>query len=253
MKEKRAWRHEDISLLKVTANIFYLALYRQEIEQENRRLLTNIISTQEKERRYLAQELHDEMGQLLTAMHMDASYLQTFESIKQDKDAFERVVAIDKLSTKVISRLRITTRRIRTATLDQLGLVAAIKELLTDWKTYNHSIIVTLSLVDQIDKVSEDVMLTFYRALQEGLTNISKYAKANNVYICLDELNDNGRKLLRLILSDDGIGIITKHKRQEGSGLLGMKERVRAVEGTINIAPNKNNRGIRIEIKVPLG
>jgi len=251
LKIKRAWRKEDISILKVAVNIFYLALYREEIESKNKRLLADLITSQEKERHYLARELHDEMGQLLTAMHMDTTYLQSLESIKGNEEVFNQLLALDKLSVQLISRLRITTRRIRTATLDQLGLIPAIKELVTDWEMHNHSITVKLNLIEKINGITEEVMLTFYRALQEGLTNISKYAKATEVVICLEVLNDSGAKTLKLTLCDNGIGMHDSGKQQGGSGLLGMKERVRAVGGIIKIIHNKVSTGTYIEIKVP--
>ena len=273
VKQKRAWRDEDVSLFKMIADVFYSAQYRHQIEDlnskhlektvqllvenqtlltENRELTSRTIQTLENERHILSQELHDELGQQITAIRMDVAYLKALPSLQTDEQVLQTIKSIDYLSTTVINKLRLTIQRIRSATLDHLGLVPALKELVENWTIHNRAITVDTELSEGLDKLDEDITITLYRAVQEALTNISKHAKANHVKITLKQDLVDTEQFIKLTISDDGVGINLQNEFKEGFGLLGMKERVRALNGKLQISQDKNGCGTCLKISIPL-
>lgn len=273
VKEKRSWRKEDVTLLKVVAEIFYLVQHRYRIERENknhlqetkkllvektklfdqnRELTLGIIRAQEKERHFLAQELHDELGQIVTGIRTNTHYLQKVFDKGDMTEVKNGVAQIENLSVKAISRLRLTTRKIRTATLDQLGLLSAIKELADDWGENNIEASIELNLSDELGEITEDVMITVYRAVQESLTNISKYAQACQVNVTLERITRDSGNLLHLTVLDDGVGGVDTEKVSTGIGLLGMRERVLALDGDIYVSQGEGASGTCISIYIPI-
>ena len=273
VKEQRAWRDEDIALFQMIAEIFYLAEYRHEIEclnanyleettgllytntellNENRNLTSRTIEKIEEERHFLAQELHDEMGQHITAIRMNAEYLKTFSYAQDNEKVLKILNSIDSLTVKVINNLRATILRIRSATLDHLGLVPALKELVEEWLHHNQDIIVNSEFMDGLDKLDENTKVALYRVAQEALTNISKYAEAHQVSIILSQMSKSNKDdFLRLVIADDGVGIQVNDDSKAGFGLIGMKERIRALGGGFSISGNEKGAGTRLEFTVP--
>jgi len=271
VKQKRDWRDEDIVLFKLIAKIFHLAQYRHEIEMENARnlekavqlltentklldknrvLAVKTIHAQEQERHYLAHELHDELGQLVTAIRMDVNYLQSLISSQNNSSAIQMMDSIDGLSRKMISNLHSTIQRIRPETLDHLGLIPALDELVSDWMKHNRTVKVTTDFMIENKDLDENTTVTLYRAVQEALTNISKHAYARHVEISLN-LNQS-RRSLQLTIQDDGKGIDPDKIINDGVGLLAMEERVNALQGGFTITSGENESGTCINIQIPL-
>jgi len=278
----RNWREEDVKLLRMIAEIFYLVQHRHNIEKENTQnfialsrlvkeksklldqnnLLTlGIIHAQEKERKYLAQELHDELGQLITGIRINSTHLLSLNKDESNKDTIKNMLEkIEKLSVDAITRLRLTTRKIRTATLDQIGLEPALKELLNDWQDSNPETTVVSQIdIDEIKlsgnkplDLCEELTVTLYRAVQEALTNITKYAQAKNVTVVLQRVVVDNTSGIQLTILDDGVGGIDSQSISNGIGLLGMKERVLSLKGEWSIVPGENQKGTRVEIYIPL-
>jgi len=275
VQKKRGWCSEDIILFRIIADVFHLSRYRHTIEQENnanlqrslavssengtlleknRELTLRMIQAQEQERRFLAQELHDEIGQLLTGMRLDAAYLKDLEHLQGDKEVVKVLQGMYELSTKMISSIRLTTRRIRSATLDQLGLIPALEELVFDWQTHNRGVQVSIDLLENLPPLDEAVMITFYRITQEALTNISKYSQAQHVNVYFIQTLSDTAASLELTISDDGIGFDVDNQRGQakvkGIGLLGMNERVAALSGQLEIT--STHKGTQIKVSIPL-
>ncbi len=271
VKQKRPWRDEDIVLFKIIAKVFHLVQYRHDIEMENkwnlsktvqllaentelleknRNLAIKTIQVQEQERHYLAHELHDELGQIVTAIRMDVAYLQTLLNSEDNSPAKKMIDSIDNLSRKMIRNLRSTIQRIRPETLDHLGLIPALNELVSDWLKHNKKITVKTSFMEDSNVLDENVTVTLYRAVQEGLTNISKYAHASHVEITL-ELNQ-AKNRVQLTITDDGIGVTVHATSKEGVGLLAMEERVNALQGLYTISSAEKTSGTCIIIQIPL-
>jgi len=275
---KRKWRSEDISLFRIVADVFYLSHHRHNIEQENsihlertlavlsensallvknRELTLRMIQSQEQERRFLAQELHDEIGQLVTGMRLDTAYLKGLEQLQGDEEVLKVLNGMYDLSARMITSLRLTTRRIRSAALDQLGLVPALEELILDWQTHNRTVQIEMDLLQDLPPINEITMMTFYRAAQEALTNISKYSQAKHVKVLFVKHTLNNQEYLELSICDNGIGFDVKALQSsvKGIGLLGMQERVTALSGDFKMTScesDKSGKGTKITISIPL-
>jgi len=270
VRKKRNWRDEDIALFRMIAKIFHLAQYRHKIESENshnlertvqlleentkllsknRTLAIRTIQAQEQERHYLAHELHDELGQLVTAIRMDVNHLQTLLHLKENSSSFQMMSSIDGLSRQMISNLHSTIKRIRPETLDHLGLIPALNELVSDWLKHNRSVSVKTDFIQEIKDLDENITVTLYRALQEALTNISKYAHADKVEVSLQQ--NNIENFVQLIIVDNGVGLDSCKISKDAVGLLAMKERVNSLQGIYKISLGENNHGTLIDIKIP--
>ncbi len=148
--------------------------------KENRRLMQRSVAIQEQERKHLARELHDEMGQLVTAMRMDANFIGE-KAAGVLPEVAEGAADIVQLSTRLLASMREITNRLRPALLDHLGLSDTLREAVDEWRQRNRGIHCTYSSEGGLDVLSEDSSLVLYRVLQESLTNIVKHAGANRV------------------------------------------------------------------------
>jgi two-component system, NarL family, sensor histidine kinase UhpB len=219
---------------------------------ENRELAQENLRIQEVERAHLARELHDELGQYLNAIKLDAV------SISQYGAADERIVseaaraiirAVDHVHGVVVGMIA----RLRPVGLDELGLVAAIEHCVDEWRLRLPDMRYLLSIRGNYEGLSEPVSLTVYRLVQEGLTNVYKHAHAHQVEITLQrsDSGDGDHGELHLSVSDDGCGMqSTARTRISRFGLSGMRERVEMEGGTfvLHTAPEE---GLRFEAHLP--
>lgn len=265
--EPPSWKEDDIPMLMLMADILGLALERNKIEnikadsqektlnllsentmllQKNKKLSRNLIDKQEHELRELALDLHDELGQHISAIKMDASVLMHMAE-DNDEDMLRIAQDIDSLSYNLIQALRVTTRRLRTATLDHAGLEAALKEIVTDWSNRNVNVNTQLKIEGNFDDLGEAINITLYRILQESLTNVMRHAKATEVVVELVELpyDIDNRKII-LTISDNGQGFIEEGD-SESLGILGMKERAKSVGGSCSISKNTGEEGTKVK------
>lgn len=215
-------------------------------QEQLRRLSGSIIANQEKERAGIARELHDELGQLLTALRMDAVWLQ--ERFKQnDGKAAERAGAMCALIDTTIEEVRAMAIRLRPGVLDDLGLVDAL-----EWYTSEFERRGSLACIfthDAVPPVADNIATAFYRIAQEALTNVARHARANRVEM---ELRINNG-LLELTVSDDGVGFNPEElSDSEVLGLAGMRERAGLVGGTLTIQ-SQPEKGTVVRLSVPTG
>ena len=214
-------------------------------QNQLRRLSASIMANQEKERTYLARELHDELGQVLTALRMDAIW---FQERMQDsnRDGAERALAMCNLIDKTIEEVRLMAIRLRPGVLDHLGLVDAL-----EWYTADFERRTDVSCVFEHGRVpdtDETVATAAYRITQEALTNVARHAAAKHVTV---NLKADGGWLL-LSITDDGIGFdMGTLEDAEGLGVAGMRERAALLGGELdmNASPGK---GSSVYFKVPL-
>jgi len=224
----------DIVFIVTTAiGVLYLVLGREQrmLESRNQQLeqLTRLLLTaQEEERRRIARELHDEAGQILTA-------------VKIDLDLAGRKESAD-LVGHAIKQMRNLSDLLRPQVLD-LGLLPAIRSLAEDFTARGH-VRANLSLPESLGGISPGRQVAIYRIIQEALTNVLRHADASSVNIELDARNDH----LALSVEDDGRG--PSGELRPHLGLLGMRERVTALGGTLAVGPG-NGRGFRIEASIP--
>jgi two-component system, NarL family, sensor histidine kinase UhpB len=195
---------------------------------ENQLLTQHVLEVQERERLELARELHDDIGQFLTGISLDIATLVSYQD--ENIALLAKRISNNCRMTRNISRKLI--RRLRPSTLDSQGIVAAVKAVVQEWLTYNPKIKAEIEIDDAIQSLSEKTNITIYRIVQEALTNISKHAHASQINIVLKF--DQAKAAISLLIRDNGIGIQQSTKKF-GFGLIGMRERIHALQGEINI------------------
>lgn len=216
-------------------------------QEELRSLSRHLAQSQEAERRGLAHELHDELGQTLNAIKIEAVSIRN-ESIDTAPTIHRGALAIIRLTDHVYEVVRTMTSRLRPVALDELGLAGALEHDLMQWRQRLPQTSFALDVGKLPDKIDEATSIALYRVAQEGLTNTVRHAKARHVRLELDFVTQAGE--LRLALQDDGCGVQTAAIRH-GLGLVGMRERIDALGGTFSIA-SRPGQGFRIAATVPL-
>lgn len=238
----RRWRHADEELqlrLRTESNLARTLL-------ENRLLSQKYLMVQEEERRNLARELHDEMGQCLNAIKLDAIAIREVVHGVQP-EAEESANAIVELSGHVYDVIRGIIQRLRPAALDALGLHDAIDQLVSQWQRRNRNVLYRFDARGSLDGLGEVVNITVYRIVQECLTNVAKHAEASLVQVSVQRTAPG---TLQITVRDDGRGMDLDSPRT-GLGLIGLRERVEALSGwlAIKAAPGA---GVEVVAVVPL-
>ena len=235
----RRWREARAELVKriaAEARVGELLLHNRELAQQ-------LIALQESERRALARELHDELGQSCNAIRVEAAYIQRC----RPDDHAGMVAAATRVATvaeSLYEMVRGMLRRLRPANLDELGLVAALQELCESWEERS-GVPCVFHSDGALDGLGDAANITLYRVTQEALSNVMRHARAAKVRIGLAALAD-GR--VQLTVQDDGIGmeVAASHR---GLGLLGAAERVAALGGQFDI-DSRPGAGTRLTIRL---
>jgi two-component system sensor histidine kinase UhpB len=232
-------------LSRISEKFNLMAEVLQRSRDENRFLTQRSLAIQENERRHLAHELHDELGQTISAIKAVAV------SIGQQSDMGKESITasagtIVSFSNHMHDVARSMMRRLRPAALDELGLITALEDMVDDWNSRNDEVFCHFSFNSRPETTNEDLNISLYRIVQETLTNIHKHSGASEVYIHLSfEGND-----VELTITDNGCGFDTA-TTQWGLGLLGIRERVQALQGTF-VLDTSVGKGLSIRIIVPL-
>lgn len=213
---------------------------------DNRRLMERLLEVQEAERHRLARELHDELGQYLNAIKLDARAL---------------ITATDEETAAVVAR-RIATsadhvygtagnlvRSLRPPALDELGLVAALEACVDAWRQSHPALHVELSAGGALDGLGEKLNLAIYRIVQEALNNCVRHARASTLSVDLTREPDNEGALL-LEIRDNGVGLDSAAAGRQGSGLAGMRERALSLGGSFELL-SEPGQGVTIRVEVP--
>lgn len=213
----------------------------QNSHEQLRRLSAHQLSIKEEESKRIARDLHDGLGQILTALKFDISMLdRQLEEQAPDSKAFKPIKKKTKsMISKVdstIDAMRRISANLRPVVLDDIGLNAALEWLAGDFKKRS-KINCSINLGRQEELVSDkEAATSLYRIIQETFTNIIKHAKAKNVTLSMVRDGDH----IILTISDDGIGIDKRAMKKPGSyGLIGIQERVRGLGGTFEIEGKK--------------
>jgi PAS domain S-box-containing protein len=221
-------------------------------QSELRELSTRLVTAQENERARLSRELHDEVGQALTAIMINADSVMTEFGKDFPPEMEKRLQDILALARQTIQQIRGLSLKLRPAMLDELGLISTIRWF-TDKFAARSNLSVDLEVADEVgDRFGTALETALYRVLQEALTNVARHAHATVVTVRLARMGNS----LRLSVEDDGRGFdhTALNDRRNGSfrlGLLGMRERVTALGGTLAIHSSAGS-GTRLEIDVPL-
>lgn len=222
---------------------------RESLEQEQarealRKLSQRLVEVREEERRRIARELHDELGQRLTALKME---LASLAPKSRRTPLRERIAGMLEMLDDTVASLRRISADLRPLMLDDLGLDAAIEWLARD-AARRMGIEVTVRLDDSVPALDERMSIALYRMVQEALTNIARHARASDVHI---ELSQQSGELV-LSVCDNGVGFPERAEAKEGSfGLLGIRERALALGGTMEV-DNPPAGGGRLCVRLPL-
>ena len=217
---------------------------RDELEQ-NRKLTTIIQRHIEDERRSLARELHDELGQYVSAIKIFAQNINN----KSDgnKDIKTSASSVTSAANQIYDGMHNIIRKLRPGALDNLGLSETIRDAVSTWEKQHKNLKFSLKIKGEINNLGEAININIYRIIQESMNNALKHAKANEITIDLSLLKDN----LKLEFSDNGVGFdkeILKNSKQ--FGLIGIKERVQSLKGTFELQTHPLE-GVKLIILIP--
>jgi two-component system sensor histidine kinase UhpB len=215
-------------------------------KEENDRLTQRALVIQENERRHLARELHDELGQSISAIKAIAfSISQRTRDV--DGMSAEGATRIGTICNDVSGHVRSMMSRLRPAILDELGLVAALQAMVDEWNRAHRETFCSFRASGAFAALDADRQINLYRIVQEALTNVARHAQAERVDVTLAEENGN----CQLTITDDGCGYDASVARQ-GMGLSGIRERCQALHGALAIV-TRPGTGVRIELVFPGG
>jgi two-component system sensor histidine kinase UhpB len=209
-------------------------------------LSRQLIEVQEDERRVLARELHDEMGQTLTAIGVTASFLERNAERISAKQLAECAYELRRDVRTSGEQLRTMLKGLRPHGLDTGGLSNALCELVAGWQQRESGISFRLTLPMPMPTIGEATGLVLYRVVQEALTNTVRHSSAQHCQVSLASSAD----MLQLEIADDGKGLPPSKIAQSG-GLLGMKERVAMIGGLLVIKTGQED-GLKLQISLPL-
>jgi signal transduction histidine kinase len=211
-------------------------------ELELRRLSNKLVRAQEDERKIISRELHDEVGQILTGLRMELGGLSKGEG---DGTFRARLDSIKALAEDALRAVRNLALLLRPSMLDDLGLGAALR-----WQAKEISrrsgIPVSVEIKGDLDRLDETHRICLYRVVQEALTNCTKHSEATRIAVRVRQ--ENG--LVSASIQDNGRGFQENSDRSRGLGLVGLEERVRALQGNVTIS-SQAGWGALIRVDLP--
>jgi len=220
-------------------------MYREAGDQLQK-LSRHLQDIREKERTRLAHELHDELGQILTAMKMDAAWLLAKIPVGE-KNLRARAADLSNLADQTLKTVRRLVQEMRPGVLDDLGLTAALEWQADEFAKRTGIRCRVQSVIDE-NRLSKDQATALFRIVQESLTNASRHSGATEVSIILNE----APRSISLRIADNGRGITEEEIRAGRSlGLLGMRERAAAAGGTFAIAGRAAGEGTTVSVEIP--
>jgi signal transduction histidine kinase len=224
-------RERTAELARANESLRAEMIERERSERARTELLGRLVLAQEEERRRIAREMHDQFGELLTALARRIEMVR--RACGDNSDLAVHVNALAQLAQQLDRDVDHLVWELRPTALDDLGLRAALANYVQDWSRQVNirAELHTAGLLD--DRLPSDVETTLYRIAQEALTNIAKHSGARNVEVILERRADH----VLLIVEDDGVGFdrAAPGTVTHGFGLLGMEERAAMVGATLEI------------------
>jgi signal transduction histidine kinase len=249
-KESRSPTPNELELIARATHVAGIAIQRQELEDQLRALSAHIEEVREDERTAMAREIHDDLGQSLTALKMDVSWIARRLEARSEAPGVpvaERLRGMSELIDQVIDRVRQISAELRPGVLDDLGLVAALEWQGQQFQERTDTTCLVHSRVTEL-KLERNLSTAIFRICQEALTNVARHAQAKNVDVVLER--SDGK--LRLEVRDDGKGISSEALSNTTSlGLLGMRERARRLSGSLLIS-GEPGKGTLVAVEVPI-
>ena len=249
----------DQEFLLVAAGTLAVLIERHRVEaenlrllDENRRLNRRLLNILEEEQRRIARELHDDMGQSLTAIRANATHIVN-HCDTPTAPIYRSAKAILASADHLYGLTHDQIRKLRPSALDDLGLVAALRSCVREWRTLRPGVPCSFTVEGDLEGLGEEINITLYRIVQECLTNVVRHAAASRVDIVLArtraasgmeevclEVHDNGRGMSQAVIGANG-----------RFGLLGIRERVEGLGGRF-VLRNGIGQGLSIFAYVPV-
>jgi hypothetical protein len=242
LKDERGEPAGTVEIIRDVSAEWRMLDESRQAQQRLRDLAAALEQARESERSRLSRELHDELGQSLTVLGLDVGWLR--HRLREDPEAARRLAAIDQTLAETSDTVRRIATQLRPPLLDDLGLGAAV-----EWQARASAsragLALDLTIPDEAFPIDRGRATAVFRILQEALTNVARHAGATGVRVDLRVDADN---LLTLIVADDGSGV---HAQAAGLGLLGMRERARAWNGTFEVSAVPGT-GTEVRLALPL-
>ena len=227
---------------RLSQGINHLSATLREARDENRALVRHSLLIQEDERRSIAQEIHDEFGQNLTAIKMMSGVMQGNSEARANAAG-----EIQRLCDRLFGVVRSLMRRLRPMALEDLGLQAGLDELVAHWCMTVPDLQIAIHCDSALEGLKGEMALELYRIVQEALTNTVRHSGASAAKVQIDKRSD---ETIVLSLTDNGRGM-TEETPKLGFGLLGMRERVASLQGQFRLI-NHPGQGFEIRITLPM-
>jgi signal transduction histidine kinase len=212
-------------------------------------LSQRLVQVQEEERRALARELHDRVGQSLIALNLNLTIIQGELSQGYSEQLATRMADSIQLVTEVIALVRDVMANLRPSNLDDYGLESALETYVSEFQARYGIPVRYEKRTPRLPRLDNNIEITLLRISQEALTNIARHAQASEAILSL-QLDE---EQVYLTIEDNGIGIpsLEEAKRRHSHGLRIMRERAEALEGTLRIQ-SAPGQGTRIDVVIPL-
>ena len=239
-------------LQRISEVVNDLAQRLQTATRERSDLARKLVDAQERERSHLARELHDDVAQRLTALTLLAKSIRESVGTSAPSVASESEAFVD-MTVDAMRSLRTTLIHLRPPEIDDLGLLVGLEELIAGHnRQCGGRIRFTLRADGGLNDLPPETAAHVYRIVQEGLNNAVRHADAKNVDVTLETLHAASVDEIRLTVADDGHGASTEAHRRHGGGvgLIGMRERVYALNGQMTTEPGPT-AGFRLIVGFP--
>lgn len=218
---------------------------------QNRRLTQVIQSRLEEERHGIARELHDELGQCLTAIKTIGAVIANRTEGTQP-EIHQNAETIVSVTERMYDSVHGIIRQLRPSALDHLGLRETLEEAVANWRRLNPTIQCSLELDGTLDALGERVNITVYRIVQECLTNITKHANASEASVQVSHTGAGQDERLEIVARDNGKGLVARDPRETVRfGLMGMRERTEALGGSF-VIESEVGKGVTVRVSIPL-
>ena len=209
-------------------------------------LTVRLQTIREEENTAIAREIHDELGQALTAIKIDVAWLG--KRYSNDSILVEGLMNVSNTIDDTIKSVRKISTRLRPRLLDELGLIPAIEWQVKDFQKRT-GIKCKMNLPEEELQLDKSISSPIFRIFQEAMTNIARHSKATEVDL---DMNIDKNNNLNIIVKDDGIGLPENYLNKEHSlGIVGMLERANSINGSLEIKQNIP-KGTEVSVKVPL-
>lgn len=258
--DEHALTETDLRILEAAASWAAIALGNamlytevKSVQEQLSALTTRLALAQEEERRRVARELHDEAGQVLTALKISLNLVE-LDIPPELSYLRHRLEQVGKLADEAMERIRQVAYTLRPPELDVMGLDGALEDLCEEFGRHTQ-LRLSYAADETLPELPEDVCVTLYRFVQEALTNIAKHAYATSANVRLT--HDSEAEFVCVTVEDNGRGIATAAAEPSsvsspGLGLLGMRERFRSLSGWLQI-DSSTGSGLSLKATVPYG